>query len=54
MQLGKLEKVPLREAWKHEALNFTNWLAEDENLRVKGSGDANANFISTVLQSHKE
>jgi len=34
MQLGKLEKVPLREAWKHEALNFTNWLALDENLKL--------------------
>lgn len=34
MQLGKLEKIPLREAWKHEALNFTNWLAEDENLKL--------------------
>lgn len=34
MQLGKLEKVPLREAWKHEALDFTNWLAEDVNLQL--------------------
>jgi len=34
MELGKLEKIPLREAWKHEALNFTNWLAEDENLKL--------------------
>ena len=34
MQLGKLEKVPLREAWKHEALNFTNWLAKEENLQL--------------------
>lgn len=34
MQLGKLEKVPLREAWKHEAINFTNWLAEPENLQL--------------------
>ena len=34
MDLGKLEKIPLREAWKHEALNFTNWLAEDENLKL--------------------
>ena len=34
MQLGKLEKVPLREAWKHEATNFTNWLAQDENLKL--------------------
>lgn len=34
MELGKLEKVPLREAWKHEALNFTSWLAKDENLKL--------------------
>ena len=34
MELGKLEKIPLREAWKHEALNFTNWLADEENLSL--------------------
>jgi len=34
MELGKLEKIPLREAWKHEALNFTNWLAKEENLQL--------------------
>lgn len=34
MQLGKLKKIPLREAWKHEALNFTNWLAQPENLQL--------------------
>ncbi len=32
MQLSKLEKVDLREVWKHEALDFTNWLAKTENL----------------------
>ncbi|MCD6109222.1 DUF4268 domain-containing protein [bacterium] len=32
MELGKLQKVDLRKAWKHEALDFTNWLARDENL----------------------
>lgn len=32
MQLSKLEKVDLREVWKHEALDFTNWLARPENL----------------------
>lgn len=32
MQLSKLEKVDLREVWKHEALDFTNWLAKPENL----------------------
>ena len=34
MQLGKLEKVSLREAWRHESLNFTNWLAQEENLKL--------------------
>ncbi|MFM8745657.1 MAG: DUF4268 domain-containing protein [Aestuariivirga sp.] len=31
-ELSKLERVPLREAWKHEAGDFTPWLAEAENL----------------------
>jgi hypothetical protein len=30
--LSKLERVPLREAWKHEAGEFTPWLAQAENL----------------------
>lgn len=30
--LSKLERVPLREAWKHEANDFTPWLAETDNL----------------------
>lgn len=32
MQLGKLFQVDLRDFWKHEARNFTTWLAEPENL----------------------
>jgi len=32
MGLGKLKKIDLREAWKHEANDFTKWLAEEENL----------------------
>jgi hypothetical protein len=32
MSLGKLERVDLRTAWKHEALDFTKWLAQEENL----------------------
>jgi len=31
-KLDKLTKVELREIWKHEALDFTQWLAMQENL----------------------
>lgn len=34
MDLGKLKQVDLRTIWKHEAINFTNWLAEPENLEL--------------------
>ena len=33
--IGKLERVPLREVWKHEALDFTHWL--QENIDVLNS-----------------
>jgi len=34
-QLGKLEKIEdLRSIWKHEAKDFTPWLAEEENLSM--------------------
>ncbi|MCL1945066.1 MAG: DUF4268 domain-containing protein [Firmicutes bacterium] len=29
MNIGKLENVNLRELWKHEAIDFTRWLAQD-------------------------
>ena len=29
IKFGRLEDLPLREAWKHEALQFTPWLAEN-------------------------
>lgn len=32
--LSKLERVDLREAWNHEAIDFTPWLAEEENLQA--------------------
>ena len=36
-KLGKLEKVKdLRSVWKHEANDFTKWLAKEENLATLG------------------
>ncbi len=32
--LSKLARVPLGEAWKHEANDFTPWLAEEYNLNT--------------------
>ena len=34
--LGKLERVELRDAWPNEASHFTPWLALPENLRLLG------------------
>ena len=34
--LGRLEKVDLREAWSSEAAHFTPWLAQEENLALLG------------------
>jgi len=32
MTIGKLQRVPLREVWKHEAMDFTTWL--EDNIDV--------------------
>lgn len=35
-KLGRLESVELRKAWKHEATEFTPWLANKENIALLG------------------
>jgi hypothetical protein len=34
MKLGILKRIGLREYWKHEALAFTRWLSEPENIAL--------------------
>ncbi len=59
MAIGKLERVPLREVWKHEAHDFTVWMEEnldvlsevlDINLsnveREKGTGNFSVDLVA--------
>ena len=34
IKLARIIKVNPREVWKHEALDFTQWLAKEENISV--------------------
>ena len=34
--VGKLERVELREIWKHEEYDFSSWLAQEDNLTLLG------------------
>ncbi len=34
--LGRLEKLPLRDAWQREDTEFTPWLAREENIEILG------------------
>ena len=36
MKLSKLAKIGLRKVWKNEASDFTNWLAQEENIKILG------------------
>lgn len=36
-QLGRLERVDLREVWRHEERDFSAWLAQEENLELLGN-----------------
>ena len=32
MEIGRLKEVDLRNLWKHEQYDFSDWLAKDENI----------------------
>ena len=52
LDLGKLEKLNLRKAWKHESSEFTPWLAQEENLNqlVEALGLAELELVQTEYQ----
>ena len=35
--LGRLEKVELREIWEKEDMHFTPWLAQEQNIKLLSS-----------------
>ena len=61
--IGKIERVPLRDVWKHEALDFTRWLEDNidvlnEALDLNLSGperekDAGAFSVDLVAEDDK-
>ena len=36
IELGRLSPIALRDIWEDEAIDFTPWLAEAENLALLG------------------
>lgn len=34
MEFGKLIEVNVRELWKHEQYDFSNWLEKSENIEL--------------------
>lgn len=57
--VGKLQRVPLRDVWKHEAMDFTKWLEDNPDVlgdalginltsieREKNAGDFNVDLVA--------
>lgn len=34
VKIGKLTEVDVRDLWKHEQYDFSNWLAKEENIKL--------------------
>jgi RecB family endonuclease NucS len=41
--IGKMERVPLRQVWPHEALDFTTWLEHNTDVLSEALGVSIAN-----------
>jgi hypothetical protein len=43
--IGKIDRVALREVWKHEALDFTQWLEENIDVLNEVLDSKNTNYV---------
>ena len=34
MNIGKLKEVDIRNLWKHEQYDFSEWLSQSENIKL--------------------
>ena len=50
MELGFLEEVNVRELWKHEQYDFSNWLAKEKSMELLG--DENHGNILLTFGAH--
>lgn len=48
--LGTLTRVPLREAWKHEAGDFTPWLSRADNLNMLADALGLSELVSVATE----
>ena len=56
MQLGKVEKLAIRDQWKNEEYDFTPWLAKEENIQILGDEinlDLEVEGIEIAIGSYK-
>jgi len=56
MQLGKIQKLAIRDQWKNEEYDFTPWLAREENIQLLGDEinlDLEVEGIEIAIGSYK-
>ena len=56
MELGKVEKLSVRDQWKNEEYDFTPWLAKEENIQLLGDEinlDLEVEGVEIAIGSYK-